>query len=145
MSQLLAQSKAAKIVYDLHRRGWRSRGRVCRLRVIFIREVAAGQEIERGSVALDGVVANTNAAYRSQIQVLQRVAHQVCAYKPKHARIDIAVIANPTRLNVGGRAGSGELVRAVHNSRVQAELVVLGSSCRVESNRKILRLAIAAG
>src|ERR1700676_297324 len=95
-----------------------------RLRVILIGEVGAAEEVERGAIVLDGVVAKTEATHGAQIQVLQGVAGKVRAHKRKHPRIQIAVVADSASLGVGGGAGGRQLVRAIDGGRIEAGVVV---------------------
>src|SRR5271154_1673688 len=98
--------------YTIRDEGWRNRrGRDLRsIRISFVGVVNTGEKIQRGAARLDRVVAQSAAVYAEQIQVLQRVAREVSAYKAKESRVNVVIVPNSCRDQVSHSAGCGQLI-----------------------------------
>src|SRR6185437_9292192 len=81
--------------------------------IIFTRVVHAGQEVEHSGVALDDVVSQTAAEYRSQIQGLQSIAHEICAAENEQYAVKIMIIARGALHQIRSGARSGKTISGV--------------------------------
>ena len=110
----------------------------------FVRVVDAPQEVQGSVVRLDGVKAESTGVHAAQIQVLQRVAHEVRGSEGEQPRIHVAVVAQAAGVQVGDGTGSGKVICGVDRTGVERDLVVERGMHRVECQGEVFGLAVSA-
>src|ERR1700688_1300033 len=117
MHQLLAQSERDKSMGYAIRNENRGNGDGSDfrpVRICFVGVVEASQKIQDSIFGLDGVIAESAAIYTAQVEILQSVAHEIPAHKTEYPGIDVVIVTNSCRDQIGHRAGRGQIILGIN-------------------------------